>query len=488
MKVLMASAELHPIAKAGGLADMVGALSQALRARGADVRCALPAYRAVRRSLPGDAREVAVRDVPTSVWEPVDTARVRHLEAPGLPAPILLVEHPVFDREGIYDDPATREGYGDNGVRWALFCRAVHGSLGQDGWVPDVVHGHDQQGAPLVALLRWASLPPALPRRPGLVFTVHNLEYQGVLEPSWMAHSGLPLSLFRPLAPVEFHGKVNLVKMGILAADRITTVSPRYAEEIRTLREFGVGLQDVLAGCGERLRGILNGIDTKTWDPALDPHLPVRYTPTSFTGKAQNRQRLIEEVGLRPPEEGLPLLGWVGRLTSQKGVDLLLGAVDLLLRDGVSMVLLGSGESRYERALTEAAHRHPGRLAVQLRFDEGLAHRIEGGADAFVMPSRYEPCGLNQMYSLRYGTVPIVREVGGLADTVRDADRDHQRGTGFTFGPYHPDALLHAVRRASSAFADPERWRTIALRGMAEDFSWDRSAEAYEDLYRESVV
>jgi starch synthase len=418
----------------------------------------------------------------------METARVRHLQGQGLPAPVLVVDHPVFDREGIYDDPATREGYGDNGYRWAIFCRAVHGCLGKDGWVPDVVHAHDQQGGPLLALLRWAALPAALARRPGLVFTIHNVEYQGVEEASWMAHSGLPPALLRPLGPVEYHGRVNLLKMGILAADRVTTVSPRYADEIRSSREFGAGLESVLAGCGERLRGILNGIDTKTWDPSLDPHLAVRYTPESFTDKAQNRHRLIESVGLRPPENGLPLLGWVGRLTSQKGVDLLLGALDVLVHDGVSMVLLGSGEGRYERALTEAARRHAGRLAVQLRFDEGLAHRIEGGADAFLMPSRYEPCGLNQMYSLRYGTVPIVREVGGLADTVRDADRDPERGNGFTFAPYHPAALLEAVRRAAAAFADPARWRTLARRGMEADFSWARSAEAYQDLYWETLA
>ena len=485
MKVLMASAELHPVAKAGGLADMVGALARALGDWGADVRCALPGYRAALRALPPHVQEASVHEVPLQVWGHTERARVRHLTAPELPAPILLVEHPVFEREGIYDDPATREGYGDNGYRWAVFCRAVHAWLGRDGWIPDVVHGHDQQGAPLVALLRWAALPEALSRRPGLVFTIHNLEYQGVEEAHWMGQSGLPLNLYRPLGPAEYHGKVNLLKLGILAADRVTTVSPRYAQEIRT-PEFGAGLQDVLTASGERLRGILNGIDTRTWDPAFDPHLPVRYTSANFPDKAYNRQRLLEECGLEPPPEGRPLLGWVGRLTSQKGVDLLLGALDALLRDGVSMVLLGSGEGRYERALDEAARRQPGRLSVRLRFDEGLAHRIEGGCDVFLMPSRYEPCGLNQMYSLRYGTVPVVREVGGLADTVRDADRHGDRGNGFTFAPYHPGALVEAASRAIVAYGDGERWRALALRGMAEDFSWERPARAYADLYQET--
>jgi len=483
----MASAELHPVAKAGGLADMVGSLSRALRAGGADVRCALPGYRLVRGALPPEIREAGVQEVPLQMWGHVERARVRHLEGPTLPAPLLLVEHPVFDREGIYDDPATREGYRDNGYRWALFCRAVHGCLGRDGWIPDVVHAHDQQGAPLAALFRWAPLPSGLTRRPGVVFTIHNVEYQGVEEPSWMAQSGLPTELFRPLSPVEYHGKVNLLKMGIQAADRVSTVSPRYAQEIRT-PEFGAGLHQVLAACGDRLHGILNGIDTHTWDPAVDPHLAVRYTPESFPDKAYNRQRLIEELGLLPPAEGRPLLGWVGRLTSQKGVDLLLGALDELLRGGVSMVLLGSGEGRYERALEEAARRQGGRLSVRLRFDEGLAHRIEGGVDVFLMPSRYEPCGLNQMYSLRYGTVPVVREVGGLADTVRDADRDPAGGNGFTFGPYHPSALLEAARRAIAAYGEPDRWRALARRGMDEDFSWERSARAYQELYRETLA
>jgi starch synthase len=476
VKVLMASAELHPLVKAGGLADMVGSLAGALAALGDDVRCAVPAFRQVRERGAGPFTDV-----------PLDggTARVRRLEARGLPAPVLLVEHPVFDRDGIYDDPTTREGYPDNGYRWAVLCRAVHAALGADGWAPDVIHAHDQQGAPLAALVRWAALPPGLPRRPGLVFTIHNLEYQGVLDPSWMAGSGLPPGLFAPASPVEFHGRVNLVKMGIEAADRITTVSPRYAREIRTA-EFGAGLEGVLAARGHRLRGILNGIDARAWDPAVDPHLAVRYTPGSFAGKAANRRSLCGEVGLAL-EAGAMLLGWVGRLTSQKGVDLLLGALEPILADGASMVLLGSGEARYEAALADAARRHPGRLALRLGFDEGLAHRIEGGADAFVMPSRYEPCGLNQMYSLRYGTVPIVREVGGLADTVHDADRDPEHGNGFTFGPYDPGALLDAVRRARRAFADPDRWRAVARRGMAADFSWERSAREYRDVYRETL-
>jgi starch synthase len=478
MRVLMASAEMWPLAKAGGLGDMVAALSGAVAAQGDEVRCALPGYRRALTALPPGSREVHVAEA--------GTARVIRIEGPGLPVPVVLVSHPVFDREGIYDDPFTRQGYPDNPSRWALFCRALHATLGADGWAPDVVHGHDHQAAPLLGLLRWTPLPPGLSRRPGLVLTIHNLEYQGQVAPSWIPESGLPPALHRPGGALEFHGGVNLMKVAIEAADWITTVSPRYAAEIRT-REFGAGLEDVLASRASRLVGILNGIDTRAWDPAVDPHLPFRYTHASFEDKSRNRTALCREVGLPQPDPSRLLVGWVGRLASQKGLDILLPALDAILESGVLMAVLGSGESRYEAALLDVERRRPG-LSVRIGFDEGLAHRIEGGADAFLMPSRYEPCGLNQMYSLRYGTVPIVRGVGGLADTVIDADEDPERGNGFAFRDYRSQDLLGAVGRAVSAWGDRDRWRSLAARGMRGTFAWDEPARRYREVYQAAAA
>lgn len=484
----MVSAELGNLAKAGGLADMVASLARALCGQGHDVRCALPRYRQVADRLPPTAREEHAIDVGLSLGGRQETLRVARVEDPSFPAPVLLVSHPMFDRPGIYDDPATRQGYPDNGLRWAAFCRAVHAVLGSDGWIPEVVHGHDHQAGPILGLLRWSRLPPPLFERPGLVFTIHNLEYQGNEHPTWLASSGLPPDLGRPLGPAEFHGRVNLMKLGIEAADRITTVSPRYADEIRSGPEFGAGLERVLARRAGDLVGILNGIDTVEWNPALDSHVPVRYTSASFTDKSKNRTALCREIGVEDLAGRVPLVGMVGRLTSQKGFDLLFPVLDAILGDGVPMVILGSGESRYEAALAAATRAHAPRLAVRVGFDEGLAHRIEAGADAFLMPSRYEPCGLNQMYSLRYGTVPIVRGVGGLLDTVLDVDEHPARGNGFVFRRYEPLELLATVRRAVAAFRDPASWTQLALRGMEADFSWDVPARRYAQVYRESLA
>ena len=482
----MVSAELWPLASAGGLAEMVAALARALVAEGHEVRCALPRYPAAVAALPPGARTEGEHELEIALGGRREPVRLTLVDADDLPASVLLVGHPVFDRAGIYDDPATRQGYPDNAYRWALLGRALHTGLGATGFAPDVVHGHDHQAAPLLAMLRWSGAPPGLARRPATVFTIHNLEYQGQEDPAWLAYAGLPLELHRPLGPAEFHGRVNLMKLGILAADRLTTVSPRYAAEIQAA-EFGAGLDRVLAGRAGHLRGILNGIDTTRWNPEIDRHIPFRYTSASFEGKAANRTALERELGLPGSDGEVPLLGFVGRLTSQKGLDLLLAVLDAVLGEGIPMAILGSGERRYESALADAARRHPA-LAVRLGFDEPLAHRIEAGADAFLMPSRYEPCGLNQMYSLRYGTIPIVRAVGGLADTVVDLDEDPPRANGFVFRLYEPVELLKTIRRAVRAWRDRELWTAMARRGMAAQLDWHTAARRYLEVYRESLA
>ncbi len=488
MRVLMVTAELWPLAKVGGLADMVGSLAGALGRIGHDVRSAIPRYRDLVERVPPGLRETGTREVSFVVRHGRVSARVVRVEGEDLPSPVDLVAHDTFDRPGIYLDPATRRPYEDNGLRWAIFCRAVHAAVGSDGWVPDVVHAHDHQTALVPALLRWAKLPGRLARRPATVFTIHNLGYQGIEPPSWAELSGLPRGLEYAAGPIEFHGQVNLMKMGIVASDRLTTVSPRYAEEIRASGEFGAGLEGVLAGRADRLSGILNGIDGSVWDPGSDPHLPFRYGPESLAGKGKVAAALRRELGLDDSRPRAPLVGMVTRLASQKGIDILLPVLDRILDDGVQMVILGSGDERYESALREAARRRPGRMAFRTGHEEELAHRIEGGADMFLMPSRYEPCGLNQMYSLRYGAVPLVRAVGGLADTVVDLDEDPERANGFVFRAYEPAELLKTVRRAVRIWRDRGLWRALVLRGMAADFSWERSAGRYEEVYREALA
>jgi starch synthase len=412
---------------------------------------------------------------------------LRLVESDELPAPLLLVGHELFRRDGIYDDPATRLGYSDNGSRWALFCRAVHASLGSDGWSPDVVHGHDHQAGPLMGLLRWAAPPSALGRVPATVFTIHNVGYQGVEPPSWIAESGLPARLHFPLGPLEYHKKVNLLKIGIRAADRITTVSPRYAGEIRSSAEFGMGLEDDLALRANRLTGILNGIDTAAWDPRSDPHLRYSYSAEELIGKSRNRAALRAEMGLQTSTAPAPLLAMVTRLAPQKGLDLMLPLMEAILNTGMQIVILGSGDERYETELRRLAERRSGRMAVRIGFDEPLAHRIEAGADIFAMPSRYEPCGLNQMYSLLYGTVPVVRAVGGLADTVVDLDEYPERANGFVFRLWEQVELFKAIHRAARAWRNRKLWRELMHRGMTTDFSWERSARAYSHVYEQAI-
>lgn len=487
MRILMVSTELVPVAKVGGLADMVGSLARALIGLGHDVRCALPRYRLVDDSLPAEAKVVDRQTLSFPLQGAMTECTVFRVEHEVLPAPLLLVDHPLFRRHGVYDDPDTREGWPDNGLRWAVFCRAVHAAILEGEWSPEIVHAHDHQAAPLVGLLRW-STGPGVPRHPGTVFTLHNLGYQGIEPPYWIAESGLPWEMYYPTGPLEFHGNVNLMKIGVEAADRLTTVSPRYAEEIRMSEEFSGGLQGALETRADRLTGILNGIDTEVWDPASDPHLPFHYSAERPVNKSRNRAALRKELGLKVPHEAVPLAGMVGRLASQKGLDLLLAVIEPFLDTGAQMAILGSGESRFETSLMEIQARYPGRLAVRIGFDEGLAHRIEAGSDLFVMPSRYEPCGLNQLYSLRYGTVPVVRAVGGLSDTVIDLDEFPGQANGFVFRLYEPVELFKTLHRALRAWRNRKLWRELVRRGMHADFSWDRSAHAYLEVYEEALA
>jgi starch synthase len=483
----MASTELWPLVKVGGLGDMVAALSTALRGMGHDVRCALPAYSKLDETLPGHARVTAERSFELVAGNRRTRVGLRWVESDELPASLVLVDHEMFRRDGVYDDPVTRSGYPDNGLRWALFCRAVHASLGVDGWHPDIVHGHDHQVGPLIGLLRWTGRPPALARIPATVFTLHNLGYQGIEPPSWIADSGLPERLHFPMGPLEYHNDVSLIKIGIRAADRITTVSPRYAGEIRSSEEFGMGLQDDLAARANRLTGILNGIDTEAWNPESDPYLPYHYSADKLVNKSRNRAALRAEIGLETPAPSAPLLAMVTRLATQKGLDLMLPLMEAVLNAGMQIVVLGSGEKRYETDLRRMAERRPGRLAVRIGFDEALAHRIEAGADIFLMPSRYEPCGLNQMYSLRYGTVPVVRAVGGLADTVMDLDEYPDRANGFVFRLWEQVELFKTIHRAARAWRNRKLWKELMQRGMSTDFSWERSARAYARVYEHAL-
>jgi starch synthase len=479
MKILYAASEALPLMKTGGLGDVAGSLPAALRRLGADVRLVLPGYRDALARAPSP-RRVAEFDLPAV------RGRVRLLETRlpgGLPA--WLVDYPpAYDRPGNPYLAPDGEVWHDNAERFALFARAVAAiALGRAGldWLPTLVHANDWQTGLVPALL---SLEPA---RPATVFTVHNLAYQGLFPRPVFDRLGLPPEWWHPGA-LEFHGRLSYMKAGLVYADRLTTVSPGYAREIQT-PDFGCGLDGLLRHRSGALHGILNGIDTAEWDPARNPALARPFHAGDLAARRANKRALQDEFGLVPDDDAL-LLGNIGRMVEQKGIDLAIAALPAILELPAQVAILGTGEARYEQALRDLARRFPGRLAVHVGYDEALAHRIEAGGDAFLMPSRFEPCGLNQLYSLRYGCVPIVHRVGGLADTVIDATPEALAAgtaTGVLFDRPSAAALTAAVRRALALYRKPPVWEQLMRTGMAQDYSWEHSARDYLALYESAL-
>jgi starch synthase len=471
-RILFATSEVAPLAKTGGLADVCASLPKALTSLGCEVRVVLPAYAAVLERI-GTGRLVDRCKLRGRSVE------IREAVADGLP-PLWLVHapelfarpgNPYLDRDGRdWPDNAERfAAFGDAIVRLALATTA--------GFRPNLVHLNDWQTGLAGALLARAA------PRPPMLFTIHNLNYHGLFGRDWFDRLGLPAEL-ATMHALEFHGQLSFIKGGLVFADLITTVSQQYAREIQT-PQFGCGLDGLLRQRAADLHGILNGIDGSIWNPATDPWIAERYNASSLTRKAVNKVVLQDTVGL--PRMDVPVIGMVTRLTEQKGIDLVMDALPALLSRGVQLVVLGSGAREYQRALAEAAARHSGRMAFIAAYDEPLAHQIEAGADLFLMPSRFEPCGLNQMYSMVYGTLPIVHRVGGLADTVRAAGApgdEPTSATGFVFAEFTTAALLDAVDRALAWYARPAPWRALQCNAMAQDFSWRQSSARYLELYR----
>lgn len=481
MRILFASSEAHPLIKTGGLADVCGSLPPALKRLRHDVRLILPAYPAARAAA---GKTTPVAEIHLPGWD----APVRILEGllPKTRVTLYLVDSPLhFDRAGDPYRASDGRDWQDNPLRFGLFARAiVKLALDQAGldWKPQILHCNDWQTGLAPALLS------QYPERPATVFTIHNLSYQGLFPAHILEDLILPPEFWN-LHGLEFHGQLSFIKGGLVFADRLTTVSPTYAREIQTA-QFGQGLDGLLNARARDLQGILNGADYRHWDPARDKLIPARYDADHLEGKAACKQALQEALGLEP-DPAIPLLGHVGRMVPQKGMDLILEACEPLLTSGqVQLAILGSGDRGLEARAQGLAARHAGRMGLRIGYDEALAHRIEAGADLFLMPSRFEPCGLNQIYSLRYGTIPVVRRTGGLADTVVDADALHLAegtATGLVFDAPTAEALGEAIARGLALHAEPETWRGLMRRGMAMDFSWERSARAYQDLYRELI-
>jgi starch synthase len=462
----MISPEAAPLAKTGGLADVVGSLPAALRAYSDEVAVLIPRYRGI--DLEGLRR---VFD-----FLPIHFGPARYdcsvYQAPG-EAPFYLLEcPPLYDRPGLYGEAGI--DYPDNHVRFAVLCRGAL-EVARHIFRTDVFHCHDWQAGLVPAYLRstFANDPTFLGAK--TLFTIHNLGYQGLFPETALAEVALDPALFG-MDGLEFFGKVSYIKSGIALADALSTVSPTYAREIQT-PELGFGLDGVLRERAGALTGILNGADYGEWNPETDALLPARYSARDLAGKRVCKERLLAELGLPPEAAQRPLIGIVSRFTPQKGADLLAEAAGAILASDAYLAALGTGDPEYEEFFLHMAAEFPGRVAVRIGYDNGLAHRIEAGADIFLMPSRYEPCGLNQIYSLRYGTVPVVRATGGLDDTIGE-------DTGFKFAEYSAEALVAAVRNALLAFENAAGWKEKTLCGMAKDFSWNASAGAYSALYK----
>lgn len=484
MRILYVTPEIFPLLKTGGLADVSGALPAALRAAGEDVRLLLPGHPAVLAGL-GELTEVQGNLAGLPGLDAAGGARIRLGTAPdGVPAYVLDAPS-LFNRPGNpYLGPDGKD-WPDNALRfaalsWAAACFVGHGAGADPLWRPDVIHGHDWQTglAPAYLALRRDRFAAA-----ASVLTIHNIAYQGQFDAALLGWLGLPAAAYHPDG-LEYYGGLGFLKAGCRYADRLTTVSPSYANEIQT-DEQGMGLQGLLTHRADALTGILNGVDGQVWDPATDSHLPARYDADDIAGKATCKAALQQEMGLMV-ESGAPLACVISRLTWHKGLDLVLAAADRWVGWGGQLAVLGTGEPGLEEGFRQLARRHPGRIAVHIGYDEGLSHRVQAGADVIFVPSRSEPCGLTQLYGLKYGALPLVRRTGGLADTIIDANAAALAdgvATGFQFVNANEQELVWAMRRAVGLYRRPDVWAALRRRAMTRDFGWSGPAAAYQTLY-----
>jgi len=479
MHIVFAASECAPWAKTGGLADVVSALPKTLAKMGHKVQTFVPYYRQVAKAVPNAPVVLPSVTIPFSSYN-----RFARILDGGITAgvQIYFVDCPeLFDRESFYATPSG--DYPDNAERFGAFSRAVIEATKVLG-VPDLFHVHDWQAAMIAVMLRSVYYFDPVFRHVPVVLTIHNAGYQGWFPPRTMETLMLPWDMFT-LDKLEYYDKVNFLKGGVVYSDAITTVSCTYSQEIQT-PEFGNGLEDTLRKRSADLFGILNGADYTEWDPAIDPNIAAHYSVKKLAGKRECRRDLLHAFNLEDVSDETAVIGVVSRFATQKGFDFIVDILDRLMKEDVVLLMLGNGEEFYERLLTELAERYPAKMRVQIKFDNVIAHKIEAGSDIFLMPSRYEPGGLNQIYSLKYGTVPVVRATGGLQDSI-DEQTDGG-GNGFKFWGYDSNALLDALHRALAAFGDKKIWTEIMQRGMGQDFSWDKPAAEYVRVYERAIM
>ncbi|MBM2841250.1 MAG: glycogen/starch synthase, ADP-glucose type [Bacteroidetes bacterium] len=485
LNVLLLSSEVEPFAKTGGLADVSSALPKSIKSLDHEVRIMMPRYGSINERTSKLHDMIRLKDIPVPLGNKqiLTSVKSSFLANSHSKVQVYFLDNPsLFGRSGLYVHPETQKDYDDNDIRFIFFARGALEVLKRLGWQPDIIHCNDWPTGLVPVYLKTIYKNDPFYKDTKTVFTIHNMAYQGVFPKSSFVNTGLPEKVLGDHGIVS-NGKINLLKAGLIFSDAITTVSERYAKEIQSSEEYGCGLQDSVKKRKNDLTGILNGIDYAVWNPSTDEAIPHKYSLKTLDLKLDNKKALLQQIGL-PFCDTVPLIGMISRLAEQKGIDIIMDTFDEMMKLPVQLVVLGIGEKRYQDFFEKAQKKYRDRVAAQMVFDENLAHLIEAGSDMFLMASKYEPCGLNQMYSLKYGTVPIVRATGGLDDTVEDFDPSTGSGTGFKFTNYTGEDVLKAVKRAVETFADQTAWRKLIKNGMSKDFSWESSAKKYVHLYR----
>jgi len=485
LNVLFISSEVEPFAKTGGLADVSGALPQAIKHLDHEIRVMLPRYGCINERKGKLHEMIRLKDIDVPVGSKHYPASIKSsfIPTPHNKVQVYLLDNAtLFGRPGLYVHPETKKDYPDNDVRFIFFCRGVLEMLKRLGWQPDIIHCNDWPTGLVPVYLKTLYKDDPFYKDTRSVFTIHNMAYQGVFPATSFSHTGLPVEVATEQG-VMAYGNLNFLKSALVYADTITTVSEKYADEIRSSEEYGCGLQALAQKRKHDLRGILNGADYGVWDPSVDQLIPQRFDIKSMDLKVENKKALLAKMGL-PFSASTPVLGIISRLADQKGFDLIGEIMDTLMKLPLQLVVLGTGEKKYHDLFERAAKKHPEKVGIALTFDDSLAHLIEAGSDMFLMPSRYEPCGLNQIYSMRYGTAPVVRATGGLDDTIEEFHPSSGNGTGFKFTAYESGELLKTVQRALAVYGDQTAWRKLMRNGMGKDFSWEASAKKYVQLYR----
>lgn len=473
-RIFFISSEVYPLAKTGGLADVAGSLPKALSKLGYQVVVATPFY---KKNFPSELSLEELHQIKVSIGEEVKEGFSYHTFLDGGIPVLLLSQEDYFNRENLYGD--QHGDYEDNAERFSYFCRGVLLALKNLGWKPDIIHCHDWQTALLPFYVKNLWPEDDFYHNSGSLFTIHNLAYQGLFPRDKLGVMGIGDEFFTP-DKLEFHGKVNTMKAALVYSDLISTVSPTYSKEIQ-VPEYGFGLDGVLRSRKDDLCGILNGIDYDTWNPSQDKQIAKNYSADNLEGKKENKKMLQKENNL--PLIDVPLVGLISRLADQKGVDLIAGAIEEMMNLPLQFVLLGRGDYRYNRMFEEIGKEFPQKTGIHIGFDLSMARRIYAGSDIFLMPSRYEPCGLGQMISLRYGTIPVVRKTGGLADTVRGFNPTTGEGDGFLFKNCNSGDMIDVLRGAIEVYEDKENWEKLIRNGMKKDFSWEKSATEYSKVY-----